>query len=68
MENRIPSLRKKLTWHGDYTYVNTYDSAGNLLLQQRYENGQLKAKTTFKLDDQGLLTALNDSRYSYTYY
>jgi len=59
-------LKTDMVW--DYTYVNTYDSAGNLILQLRYENGHLKDKTNFKMGDHGLWTSLNDSIFSYSYY
>jgi YD repeat-containing protein len=52
----------------DYTFVNTYDKSGNLIVQERYENGKLTARTKFKLDRRGLLSSLNDDVYSYTFY
>lgn len=62
----FPAANTDMVW--DYTYVNNYDSSGNLILQERYDGGKLKGRTNFVLDKLGLLTRLNDSAYTYTYY
>jgi len=52
----------------DYAFVNTYDQSGNLLIQERFENGQQKGKTNYIMGRHGLFSGVNDIVYIYAYY
>lgn len=44
----------------DYTFENTVDEQGRIILRKRFSNGELQDEATYKYDDKGLLIEKSD--------